>query len=395
MRLNRKIGYFTFCIVFLCNCSAIAQSLNTDVPTIDTNGVPLYTRTMWLEDSLAILDLVVSAATLHLKDQNSSPTTQAYLELHTIEHGSPDPNFQPEPDLIELVPPYRARPDATGIWLLQRTANGYLVINPNDAPLSQTEWDNLSSSLLPPDDSLPPIVAHISGTGLYHTYFDEKAQRDIRHGPLVGLAHDGVYTRLYNHGQVTLYRWFETDGRLRFICRTVAGTDTSFALRYKKGRLWQFQWFKKGKRRGLSRTYYTRDPHQIEEEIHFLDGVRHGAYRQWDPNGTLISEVIYEEGFIPPIIRYQGQQKPVARLLKTDDRLLYSAPSEIMNALKVGMSTDEVSQLLKLDFSEATGIFFPHYSIDRYLKVIFEDGKIADLEIAWNGVCIDLDPQIK
>jgi hypothetical protein len=391
MSLTRKsIPLALPVLLFLSTPSAIAQPADTDVSVIDTSQVPVYTRAMWLQDSLATLDLVVSAATLHLTDQNSSPMSRACLAVHTIEYGSPDPNFQPEPKLmIELVPPYRVRPDTTGIWLLQRTAHGYLVINPTDAPLTQTEWHSLSSSLPPPDDLLPPLVAHISGSGLYHTYFDNESQRDIRHGPQIGLASDGVCTQLYERGEVTLYRWFEADGRLRSIRRTITGTDIAFFLRYQRGRLWQFGWFKNGKRTGLSKTYYRREPDQIEEEIHFLDGVRHGPYRKWDPNGTLVSEFIYEEGFIPPIIRYHGQEKPVAKIYKSDDRISYGAPREIMDALKVGMTTQEVSEFLRLDFSEATGIFFPCYSMDTYLKVIFEDGKIAHLESAWNGICIE------
>ena len=56
------------------------------------------------------------------------------------------------------------------------------------------------------------------------------------------------------------------------------------------------------------------------------------------------------------------------------------------------MTTEQVSGLLKVDFSPTSGIHFPTYFLDQYLHVAFKDGKVTAVRSGHNGRCIEAWP---
>lgn len=90
-----------------------------------------------------------------------------------------------------------------------------------------------------------------------------------------------------------------------------------------------------------------------------------------------------------PVVRYQGLQSPVARMQCYGGKVRYYAPWDVASKIKVGMTANEVSNLLRVDFSESAGIFFPMYLTDAYLYVGFEDGRVSKLKTGHNGVCLE------
>lgn len=86
------------------------------------------------------------------------------------------------------------------------------------------------------------------------------------------------------------------------------------------------------------------------------------------------------------MIRYKGKDKSLAQVHKSEFGASYSAPHTIMDALTVGMTTPKVSNLLKLDFSERTGIRFDSHFPDTYLHISFKNGRIAERKLGFNGI---------
>ncbi len=86
---------------------------------------------MWIEDSLAVADAVVIGTPRRAGDDS------AKLEVAKVLWGNANGN-----SAIALRPPYRCTFDAQGIWLLVRRPRGYLLINPDERPMAQTEWDD-------------------------------------------------------------------------------------------------------------------------------------------------------------------------------------------------------------------------------------------------------------
>ena len=56
------------------------------------------------------------------------------------------------------------------------------------------------------------------------------------------------------------------------------------------------------------------------------------------------------------------------------------------------MTVQEVSELLKVDFSPTQGIFFPCFSADIYLSIHFKDNRVSKINTGQNGTCIGHRP---
>jgi hypothetical protein len=90
------------------------------------------------------------------------------------------------------------------------------------------------------------------------------------------------------------------------------------------------------------------------------------------------------------IIRYTGPESDVTVVHRNEYGASYSSSSEVMNALQVGMTNQEVSDILKADFAPSQGIMFRFYSKDTYLHVGFENGRVSELRRGHNGICLGL-----
>jgi hypothetical protein len=365
-----------------------------DEPPIDVRTIPVYTEAMWLEDSIAMLDVVVRGKAERSVEMARGRPLEAWLAVDEVEFGQVVPELQKEPGQLRLASPYRTNWGESGIWLLLRTSKGYLAINPDKKPLHPEVWAELAAAVQSRLDSERTVEEHLSDHQLYRTYFDGRLEKDIWHGCNVFCsAVDGeCQCEMFHDGERVLRRGFDRSGRLTFVFRTIRGTDTSFILSYWYGNLREFRWYRDGKRTGVSRKYSMETRELLVEESFWRNGLRNGPSRQWDADGDLMDEADYEDGLIVPVIRYSGEEPGLVTVYRSEFGVDYDAPASIMNAFKVGMSTDEVSGILKLDFSEGTGIRFPSYSIDRYLHIAFQDGKISSITTGWNGVCPEFRP---
>ncbi len=92
----------------------------------------------------------------------------------------------------------------------------------------------------------------------------------------------------------------------------------------------------------------------------------------------------------PEVVRYFGPSADETRMHSFETGVTYSAPHEIMDAIQVGMTTEEVSAILKADFRPDNGITFLHYTADTYLFIEFENGRVSARRRGHNGVDIGL-----
>lgn len=395
-------------------------------------SVPVYDRSTWLVHSMMTADLVVVGTPCAVNTKGGGKVESARLEVREVLHGEIHPTLRVEEGGVTLAPPYRLQWDSSGIWIMLRTPKGYFAMNPTDAPLKRGRWGELEQILakhaLPQRD----LTGHFNegGSQIYRTYRDEATGKNVWHGTNVSIP-GLVYTELLRDGKRVFSRSWDAEGRLRSVI-DIAG-EHGYTLQYRGGHLRSFSHYRDGKLEGLSRTFYTEKPAQAAEETHWRNGIRHGGCRRWDPEGKLRSEIVYEDGLIAPVVHYRPRSRPgkargpagsgkvgrppvasgergqsakyanlargqfprFSQIHRTQFGVHYSASPDIMDALKVGMSTEKVSELLGLDFSERTGIRFNFYSIDTYLHISFKDGRISGRETGPNGIHPELRPDIR
>jgi hypothetical protein len=380
----------------------IALGLTAAAPPAQTSApqdpdVPRYHRGMYLLDSLAVVDAVV----LGVPRPPKSPPKGAESKAKVLT-AAPPPNFPsrepPKPpaatlevvktlfgslhedlhagkDLVQLVGPHRCTWDAAGLWLLLRTPQGYFVLNPEPDPLPAGEWPLLSKMLAARPTPRSDLKEKGASHQVYRYYVDQKTGKDVWHGVNVWVGLKSMYTEWFEDGKRVLIRGWDDDGRLEIIHRP------GLTIRFLGGRVWEFRRHEGERKIGLSRTYYHEKLDQRREEAHWQNGRRHGPTRQWDIKGKLLSEVLYETGFVAPVIRYRGKEPSRAKLHQTQDDNWYEADRTLMDALKVGLTTAEVSELLRLDFSERDGIYFAEYEPRTSLHITFENGRIAGRDL--------------
>ena len=150
----------------------------------------------------------------------------------------------------------------------------------------------------------------------------------------------------------------------------------------------EFHHFKNLKRHGVYRIYSREIPGWLIEEKHFTDGIIDGRCREWDEKGNLVKDDTFELGFLPPVFRYTGKESSGITLHRSGQGVTYArAPNAPeVSEIKVGMTMEEVSNLLKIDFSPSQGLMFWHYQIDEYLHIKFKDNKVSELRTGPNGV---------
>lgn len=365
-------------VVLLLALSAVGDELRPELRT-----APNYDRSAWIGHSLATMDVVV-AGTARRTAAERDGDEAARFDVSEVLWGEIPPDLCVDARQLRLVQPYRFQWDCPGVWILLRTAKGYFAMNPTDAPLARSEWQRLATTIGDHRPARPPLETRITENGqLYHVYRDEKSGKETWHGTNVRFS-NGVYTELLGHGKRVFWRSWDRAGRLENVIN-VSGKK-GYVLEYYQGHLCKFAHYRNGKKEGVSRTFYRHKPSQLKEEAHWKHGLRHGPTRKWDHGGKLTSDVLYEEAFIAPVVRYRGNEPSRGRIHQSEFGVSYSASPQIMDGLKVGMTTDETSELLKLDFSEESGIRFDFYKPDTYLHVVFKNGRIADRRMGHNGV---------
>lgn len=366
-------------IIMLTGASAAGNA--AELPS-ELQTAPRYDRSMWLAHSLATADLVVAGTPRIIAAGENDSVESARLDVAEVLYGKIHPSLRLGDDGLKLIPPYRFKWDSSGLWILLRTPDGCFSMNPSDAPLDRSRWNRLAKTLAKRDASHPPLSEHATESGqLYRTYRNEMTQEEVWHGTNVW-RHDGIYTELLKDGKRVFFRFWDAHGRLDSV-RQIA--DKGYFLDYHQGKLFRFGHYRGGKREGVSRTFYREKPSQVKEEIHWRNGIQYGISRKWDVSGKPALEERYDEGFIAPVTRYRGTEPSRCKLHKSEFGVGYSAPRDVADALEVGMTTAEVSELLKLDFSERSGIHFPFYNRDTFLKICFQNGRISERKTGPNG----------
>ena len=109
-----------------------------------------------------------------------------------------------------------------------------------------------------------------------------------------------------------------------------------------------------------------------------------------------------DRGLEPPIVRYERDdadddadveggdrpQGPVAQFVRQDAVQYHCFDRAVVESIEVGMTAEEVAAILKVDFSLKTGVRFPSWTIDTYLHIAFEDGRVSAVRTGHNGVCV-------
>jgi len=347
----------------------------------DTRSPPEYPRQDWLRDSLRSTDLVVVGT------PRRSPPDQAFLEVTRILFAEPHSAAKVSAGVIPILPDrFRFTDPCHGIWILIRTPAGFTSTNPDALPLDERTWPRIKGQIATNiyRDVPGPLREHESKHQLYRTF--DQGGTEVSHGINVHLS-DRIFTELHARGRLLHTRAWDRAGRLERVAK-LPRKGPGFFLQWRDGKLLSFSHFLDGQLTGTERTYYP-DSGRLRHEVNYQAGVRHGEEQAWDEQGKRLFHERFEHGFLPPVIAYRGSKKPVASLTKGADSLYYSAPRWLMNIFLsrgVGMTTKEVSTLLQLDFSERSGITFPHYRCDESLDIEFRAGKIAKVSILDNGV---------
>ncbi len=350
-------------------------------------SVPVYDRAMRLADGIAVSELVVVGTAL----RGEKPSGR--MQVHEILFGKVNQDGRGDDGSLVLAKITRVAWRKRGVWLLVRTQGGYLSVNPDVEPLSLDEYRRLKRPKRHWTDARD-LVAQGSGTHqLFYTYPDPNSGNAVWHGPNTYAIGREVVVDFRQHGERVFWIRWESNGQIDRVSRyPVKGHG--FFLKLEGDRVVWFGHYKDRQHHGLERRYYTnrRDPPRFEK--HYTDGVVDGVAREWDKDGKLVSHVNYESGLIPPIVRYTGKGSAGIKMYRTQDGVNYVGSPAVTN-IKLGMTTEQVSEVLKVDFSPASGIHFPTFHLDLYLHIAFKDGKVSAVKTGHNGICLDVVPDIQ
>ena len=128
----------------------------------------------------------------------------------------------------------------------------------------------------------------------------------------------------------------------------------------------------------------------------------HGRLRTWGLDGEPVRDVMIDRGLEPPIVRYERDEADVdadveagdpprvgvAQFVRRDEVQYQCFDRAVVESIEIGMTAGAVAAILKVDFSLKTGVRFPSWTIDTYLHIAFEDGRVSDIRTGHNGVCV-------
>jgi hypothetical protein len=332
---------------------------------------------MWLEDSFRCMDLVV-VGTPH--KSASAAVAGGEMEIEQILYGSVHPSLRLREGAVRILHP-RFNWEATGVWILIRTPMGYADANPSSDPLSLDEWNRTRrASKIEPLGAGADLTERESTTQLRRTRM--RSGKEVNHGCLVEVF-GGVSVDMFINGDRSWSRRWDEHGRLELVIWRPA-SGPGFLLRYRGGKLLEFERTLDGKEDGLSRGFYFSKG-LPREEAEWKNGLRNGWSRTWNENGVIEWEQRYEDNLAVPVVRYRGKEPSEATIHRSRYGTSYGGPMELMGAFRVGMTTREVSRLLKLDFSEKEGIYFPAYRCEEGLQIDFENGRVSSIHMRPNG----------
>lgn len=341
---------------------------------------PIYDPGEQLEVGLAMAGLVVDG-TPAVGDGGQ------ILNVHAVLFGQIAADLRNDDGSLKLGIAARAAAGQRGVWMLVPSPSGYCSVNPEVVPLARDQFNGIRR---PPEhwtDHKKLVVNKAFGHQMYHTYVDGDSGKTVWHGPDVTTNNGELTVSLLRHGERDVWvRWDRHGETVRAF--RLAANGPGFSVDFHHGRLVEFRHYKNRKSHGLYRRWYRDKPDQLREEKHFATGVIHGRSRAWNEDGVVKQDVTYDQGMIPPVRRYTGNGTSGITVHRNERGVSYDGSLFSEDDVRVGMTIDEVVQLLKVDVSEKSGIHFPTYHVDMYLHIAFKDGKVSEVSTGHNGVCL-------
>jgi hypothetical protein len=130
---------------------------------------------------------------------------------------------------------------------------------------------------------------------------------------------------------------------------------------------------------------YFRDTTILSDEGIYDHGVPNGRFRSFREPGVIERDQVWKDGLPLPIVAYTG--KSTSGVKRSKDGPRYEAPRELVERIKVGMTTAQVSALLQADFSPSAGLTFVGWRCDENWVVTFDHGRVSAAKSRWNGAC--------
>lgn len=356
--------------------SAPAASPPATAPA-DRHIMPQYTAEMYLEDSLATADAVVMGRT----DGDARA-----LRVERVLWGAVHPSLSGVDGSLRLCASPRWPKAAEGIFILLRTRAGWFCMNPAPAPLAEQQWQQCAAGLRGAEQ----WEEDADQSALTLRRLADRGGKRVRLSRVV-YEHGGEVTvEMFVEGVRVFRRQWDADGQLLSVFRLDDRGD-GMSISWHDRHIVSCAWYSAGRLHGVSCEFYRHKPEQLRRETRWRNGVRHGPQRTWSEDGTLSGEVMYEDGFVAPVVRYTGPppDKPLFTLHKTEMGVFYSAAGSIEGLFRPGMSIEQVMEILKLDFSPAEGILFPFYRPDRYLHIGFAGGRVSNIRTGDNSRCFE------
>jgi len=354
---------------------------------IDPMRRPEYTDPMWILDSVLTSDLVVRGT-----PRRSNCGESACLDTDEIVCGDVDPWLVEEELELKLVLPNRVQWDEPGHWLLMKTVNGYYAVNPESAGLSSDQLA-MAIDFWQHRPTYGDLNEHWSEHQIHRTRQTKGGKRPVWHGPNVSLSGDRISIDLMVNGTRVLTRsWNQTGQLTRIVRRPCSGRG--FFLQWDGGHVIDWGHFRNGKRIGLRRKFFRSKSDQIREGIRYVDGVRDGLYREFNRDGTIVRELLFRDGLIAPVVKPNAnrpgsdKELPTTAISISDNDVSYIALHPVIDRIKVGMTAQEVADILGARISPAMGVMFETYHKDMYLAIVFENGRVSAINTGHNGVCI-------
>ena len=166
-------------------------------------------------------------------------------------------------------------------------------------PQKGIELDEVFEKLPPPlcEIILSLAVMEIS-IDKYHVLYSLDMTRNF-HGGFV-IKHKNVKIKHchFSHGILDghITEWFPSGFPKVFYQYMNGKINGDYVCNYTSGALYCKAIFKDGLLHGRCRFYYNKIPPRIQLSVEYYNGVHHGTFIEYDPEGEVIQTTVYENG---------------------------------------------------------------------------------------------------
>jgi hypothetical protein len=356
---------------------------------------PAYGRQDWIAHSSLMAELVVEA-NLHPEDCTLDVTE---VLLGSMPRGTGSLRLSETASLAGLLPckpgdPARGRPipssrphqdpedDGTvgleGVWLLVSDGHDYASLSFDSKPISRQEWEAAAATRSARLGSLGLYKSGTAGLSLLDLNLRDRARRVI----LFYSWQPGRLRILYRPERGRGYRLDYSRGRVESFAHYWDDQQLGLEVRYdtSTGRVLKSSTYRSDLRWGPEQEYGRSG--ELRSEASFVAGLLHGPARYCPTAGSPCRVLHYDHGLLEPVVHYRGHEKPrIERVKPVVDGTVhfYSGDHSLFGRIVVGMTTEELSKLLRTDFSER-GLRLGGYRCDYDFVVEFAQGRVSRAE---------------